>query len=468
MKVPAGSPHSTRMRLRNALLVGSLAFGAAGCNGCLLLPNITLLENNCESFPVPLESMAVVGEPVTFDLAIFTRCARSAPSATQAAVTVKGPDGSDVPHTLGTLEHNDPYANSIDVTFTPDRVGTYTITAEFEPKLGLVTYAVQAAAKRMGAPEQTIPWDGPTDCVGFTFTSKGTLSCMRHVPDNSSTPLAGNEVVTNRGQKLQGLGFVARGDVLWRINADQGMRVIERLVDDGTGFVRTHQSVNATAAGPMAIVEDDAWLTGSDTTLLRAHPEPDGTLTVTTVPRPGIGAQGLGGNARGLLIWWSDNPVTPRPQMTFVTPAGVGESKAMTGGEFVYKLIGFDEEVMWADFQYWTKEDAINRRSIAAFSAAGTPLAPVVEVRAEYAQFTDIKDADPAFAFFPPKVAVRRDPAPYGKPPTQPFAVPRLEKGAIVLETFDVGPGFEQIRSATRTHVFAIATDGKFVKVIDR
>ena len=63
---------------------------------------------------------------------------------------------------------------------------------------------------------------------------------------------------------------------------------------------------------------------------------------------------------------------------------------------------------------------------------------------------------------------LRRDPAPWDKPPTQPFVLPKLVNGAVVLELFDVGPGYEQLRSATRTHVFAIAMDGKFVKVIDR
>ncbi len=431
----------------------------AGCNSCLMLPNLTVLGTDCQYLNrKPFVSMAIVGEPFTLDSGLGMSCRRGAPPrASVATVTVTGPDGTKVPHTRAAITHGDYWVNGLEVTFTPERPGAHTVEVSFEPKVGTVKYEIQAAVKRTNPPEQIVAWDGPVDCVGFTFTSQGTLSCMRQVPGDP--PRA--EVITQRGQTLAGLAFAARGDVLWRITEESGMRVLERRADDGTTFALTHQAVNATATGPMAIIGEDLWLIGSTTTLLKAHPEANGTLTVTSVPRPDVPVFAIGGNAQTLMVWASEaQPIGTR--MALLTPEGTGELKRMGGDAFNHQISGVDDDVMWTNYDAWSAEDPSTYRRIAALSPSGS------EARAEISPYVELRRADPVFGFFPPRVSIRRDLVHMGQLPREPFVLPTLVSGAIVFELFEVGPGFEQLRSATRSHAFAIAMDQKSVKVISR
>lgn len=451
MKVLGAPSHSTVMRALALMLV------VVGSGGCLLDANKTLLGPDCTQFQLPLDRMIVAGEESTLQATQYSYCKRGiTKKPTKAVAHVKDAEGTEVTATVGeltTLGLN----NAVPVTFTPTHAGPWVLEVAFEPGLGSVRYEVQAVAIAH-PPEQVVAWSGPTDCVQLAVTSKQTLLCMRYLAHGDA------QIRTSYGEELVGVAFERDGDALWVLSKGG---LIERRVDDGAAFTVTHHGTFNGFTGPLAAQGGDVWVPNGLDQLTRVHPEADGTFSTTSLPRPKLRVDAIAGNDRGLMLWTTD-PDPNHPAVLFVDPAGVAQTTKVSTPNSTQHLQAADGDLMWVETEFWNDVDHIQRVKLAVKRISGPVNAPLTESDLEFSQHIELPYVSSAvFGSAPPVLALSA--RGQGNVALHPrVAVTKFDGTTLSLETYPVGDGFDQIHSATRTHAFAFALDGKSVKIFTR
>ncbi|MBS1151997.1 MAG: hypothetical protein H6Q89_3695, partial [Myxococcaceae bacterium] len=296
----------------------------------------------------------------------------------------------------------------------------------------------------------------PLGCVGYEIDDLDTALCVTH--ERPSAP----QILTSRGQVLEGNAFAVSGNVLWRLASFGGASGIERLEDDGTAFRATHRVLTAFAtAGAVVADGDEAWVLGSATTssgslsLLHLTPEQDGGIAIQSTAVPGTAAAGVALGKDAALLF------TGPWQMALATRDGGLVALEDTG-----HLVGADPEVLWLEDNADPLAEP-NQRSGAqnlkvAWAGQGELRTPMLQLPRRC--FLNPRHRIHFGAPLVPMSAVSGGPeAPVGS-----FAVPRFSGAQISLENFDAGTEFAPVSAVTRRHAFARALDGSALKIFER
>ncbi len=428
----------------------ALALFLSGCGGGGGLGGFInqTLGPDCTSTPQNADGIAVVGRPTLVRLQIMTRCTRSAPLRdTTVEITVTGPADESVAHTASDLTHDQVFQNGVEVTFTPTSPGPWVVTANF-PRAGTARATLRAVPAWV-EPGTVATWDEIRRCSRFTFTSHGTLSCV-----NQTTWRGPVELRSQRGDALSGLAIASTGDTLWWLTKEG---TLERRVDNGALWAVTHQLPVMGASGPLAVDGDDVWFPNGKGQLAKAHPEPDGTLSLTTLPLPEkTDVSALAAGPAGLMIW-SDNQ-SAGPTMTAVSLAGKATTRSMAAPNGWGFLQGVDGDTLWVVRRSGTRNQLLAfRPSAEGMSEAATDL-PLEGGGG---------GAEPLLAAFHWALWVGAgtidqrayDPA---------SVVPRLEAGEIVLDAFVPGDGYQEVGIVSPDHLFAQSKDNASLKIFRR
>jgi hypothetical protein len=118
----------------------------------------------------------------------------------------------------------------LSVTLKPQEAGDYVVRILFEPGLGAVNHNFSAFRESAAPVAESVNY---TDCTALFRTPNGTVVCEQNTNGMKTTSLrrgAGAAVV------LPGGDIAVVGNTLWIQNKDS----LDRFVDNGTNFVRTH------------------------------------------------------------------------------------------------------------------------------------------------------------------------------------------------------------------------------------
>lgn len=479
------SPHRLRRRFRprrptdsgtlervNATTCASLLaccwLSACGQGGCVVFHHPVAPDGGpCRFEELRFERFLTVGEQAQVEFGLDENCYADIqevfPVRLTAVVEVFDPTGKSVPHTDAEPERrmvgSSHFEDAVKVTFTPDRPGTWRLSADFGAEFGKTVQDIEVVHWRGHARDRVIRWSVPPDCLGYELTDQATALCLQFTPPSASMPFA-LSVATSRGQVIEGTGFAVSGNVLWRLTSTAGASSVERLEDDGTAFSVTHSVFSPFAtAGALAASSNEAWLFGNATaqvgplSLLSLTPEQDGGISFEETPVPGRFALGVALGTEANLLFTDHLALAVRD--------GGLVSLEETG-----RLVGADPGALWF-------ED--NTDPLAPANSLGGPQ----ELKVAWAEAGGLRTATlplprqhflntrRRFHFGAPVVpmsAVSVGP----DAPTVSFAFPRLEGARISLESFDAGPDFEPVSAATARHAFARSLDGGELKIFDR
>lgn len=437
----------------------ALAVLLSGCGGGGLgsLLNQTL-GPDCTSTPEPADALAVVGHATTVHFAIRTVCTRSTvPRDSTVEVSVIGPAGEKVESQTSAIAHAQVFQNEVLVTFVPSSPGSWKVSAVF-PGVGEAHAALRAVEPRV-EPARVATWDEIRRCNFFTFTSHGTLSCISRPTWNGPV-----ELRSQRGDKLTGKALATTGDTLWWLTKEG---VLERRVDDGATWAVTHKLAVPGASGPLAVDGDDVWFPDGTALLTKAHPEPDGTLSLTWLARPEkTEVSALAAGPGGLMIW-SESSGSTGPTMTGISPTGKATFRSMAAPNGWGFLMGVDGDTLWVGRRnalrsemlgFSPSADGIREVStpVSRESAFGGPEAMLAAFHRPHSVGPHLSN-DQLELLTGKNVQLR--------PAT---LVPRIEAGAIALDAFLVGDDYFDVGIVSRDHAFAVSKDGNSLKVIAR
>lgn len=392
--------------------------------------------------------MVRVGQRVEFEAHLSSFCNGPAVRATQAQLTIVDPDNRSgrgqatftAPiQPFSTSEGHESVAElSSMVAFTPDVPGRWTVTVRFDPSLGDATFPFEAVAFR--APTATRIVDAPAlpaDCAQLGVTSAGTALCGR-----------AGQLITGRGQTLEGVSFAVRGDAVWRLTGDAGF-TLERWEDDGGTLALTHR---AASRGERVVATDDAaWalvptpfdaFTGTRPTLIeQARPLPDGGLDVIAREAPEVleaGALAVG--PAGVTVFGSN-----RAQYFF-------QLLPSDGGEGTRRPVPFQFSDGVEEGTVWLRDQTKLTAAPSGISTLDGPL----ELSRRPQSLTPYAPAIPLS--FPQRFPDAETA----------YTFPALGPGGITWDGIESPPGFFPARHATRELAFARSRDGGQVAALSR
>lgn len=382
-----------------------------------------------------------------------------APKATEVLVEVLDPDNRPAAATATPLRHSGGsgrFTVTTEVTFQVDRPGAWTVIARFEPNLGRDQFLVRTLAFRSdaGFREVAVP-ELPADCTGYGVTASGTPACLFSDPAQRGVA----PVLAIGAQRLSGARFAIDGDAVW-LQTGPPAQVQRQVANDAGVWEASHRYVlpSDLERSLLAAGHGHAYLfvassaTGQD--IARLTPESDGGVAVTRVPfGAGRAMLALAPGPTGVLVL-SHASTGVQSVAAVRTDGGI---QATSAGGIDNLPIGHDDGTLWLGRVVFdatlrgvgtvtalrTTGDALVSQSVGAlgptmgFPAAGlAPQTPLVRVLAE---------GDESW-----------------------IALPVLGSDELGIESFVVGPGYEEISSATRRHAFARSKDRQTLKIIDR
>ncbi len=154
------------IRVKRGLLVLSIVLLR-----CSPLPELP----PCKFSPAPIGELGFVGRPTTANLRITAICpeGRLAPRVKAFSTTVSDPGNRSVAHGA-TIDAS---ATGVVVSFTPDRPGSWYLTATLDD-LGTVQGTLIAVGRGGDGGAVTIDWPQHPTCAGLELTTNGTVLCF--------------------------------------------------------------------------------------------------------------------------------------------------------------------------------------------------------------------------------------------------------------------------------------------------
>jgi hypothetical protein len=381
---------------------------------------------------------AVAGEPSTVTLGLLQACPNSdahrATAADHVTVEVFDPDDQPVPFTVSeiirSLRGSSVVDTSVEVSFTPHRVGGWRINANFEPGVGRMSEVVQAIERHGDAGMRVLAVEFPPDCVEYSITEQGTALCATRGPHGAI------DLATGRGQRIPGSQFVVEPNAVWSVRHVPPM--VERWVDDGNALRLSHTlkpapSVRATSPGAGGLwMLGEAFIDSATYPLFSVEPQLDGGLLLQE-------RGSVSGESREILAGDPLSISGDRSVVTFLADGGSRRVSVPIGA-----FAGTDDSTHWLH-----NGDALTAiRPLAAATLQASVAIPS----------SGLPDRPLLLPSTPVIFSTDRSQA----------AVPQFDGTGIRLELYDSGPDYAPISTANSRHVFARSLDGKLLKVFDR
>jgi hypothetical protein len=408
------------------------------CQACQCAPTG---EAQCLASQRAVDGFLIAGKPSTVTVGVVAVCPNSdgqrSRAADQVTVEVFDPDDQPVAFTVSEINRTPGdviVPTSVEVSFTPDRVGGWRINTTFEPGIGRTSQVVQALEQRTDAGVRVVAVDLP-GCTQYAVTELGTVLCGTVNPHSGPSGVA-----TSRGQRLSGSVFAVDQNAVWSLSHASG--TLERWVDDGSALKLSHSLNTELFGGFVAPHSGGLWMSGShpmapsSVSVVRVEPELDGGLSLQKRATAPIGV--VRGMMVGDALFFSNEGSAV---VTFLADGG-SQNVTVPPGPFV----GTDETTLWI-------ESAVNGGLAAFRPRVGTPLQASVSLPLS---------GLPSFAMMVPFTPV------VGSLGGGTPAVPRFDGTQITLEYFDPGPDYAGVSSANSKHAFARSIDGKLLKIFDR
>jgi hypothetical protein len=437
-----------------------LMAGIALCVGCPppAPPFCQVTERRFDRFLVP-------GEPVKLTVGFDEGCAHFGPEPTttihvadQVMVEVRNPDDEAVAFTVTApmrTPGNFSFANTAEITFTPDRPGSYRVNAIFEPAIGRSQQVIEAVTPRPDAGVRVIPVTLPSDCQQYAVTDLGTVLCAYGVMNNSRIDEQ-STLATHRGQSLEAVAVAMDQNVVWRLTTEG---TLERLVDNGTSLEATHSRARMQVANSHAMAAGDGalWLASGQADqhpffkayLVAVRPAPDGGLDVEDKGLTEFVPGAVTVDEKAARIYGFTNTGNAPLVISFF-PDGGSSRFPVTGN-----LAGPEGDTFWF---------ITNFVNLTAVRQAGDAV-----LRSSVSLPKGIINLNSQRVLSPSTVIVpTAEPFRGGLAVNPPFAVPRFDGTSIVLETYDTGREYQSVSSATSRHAFARSIDGKSIKIFSR
>lgn len=245
--------------------------------------------------PVPASPVVVglVGTPVEIDLqlppAVF--CPEGNPVATDVMTEVVDAQNQPVAHQHTEATSNDVTGYRTRISFTPATPGAYSLTARFEPALGVARRQLQAVLDRSGeAPALRVTLGAACDDVwplGQVVLCRrgGEVAFIEDGGVTSTTPA---------------LGVLGAGDSAWVWSVDQ----VTRFTQGDGGLERLAHPVSP--AGGALAVTSTRWLQGRETRFFELAVEDGGLVERSWSVEPDAGPiSGPGLSRAGELVGWA-------------------------------------------------------------------------------------------------------------------------------------------------------------------
>lgn len=276
--------------------------------------------------PPPLVTLEARAVTVSLEFTPVIACAGGNPLATAVETQVLNPRQQPVPHSTSAPQSGGTQGYSTTVTFTPETPGLYSLSARFEPGLGVARREVLAVADRTAsAPAGTFHPPGPCDEVsalgpwavcasaarGLELFRDGGLEAVLPAELSALTAHAawtladggvtrwavdGDALVS---ASLEGVAFPGAGlahaatDDGWR--AVEGARFVEVAVDGGALLLAQAAALPVAASGRSGLLVVDGPAVAFDALAVDGGPlRDDGDGGVRTVCRVPLAADDAG------------------------------------------------------------------------------------------------------------------------------------------------------------------------------
>lgn len=269
-------------RVLRWLLASVVVISACGSNS----PPTPPCSKRLQKPPPPTVLLTLVGQPITasLDFPLVLACAGGNPIATSAVTEVLDAQLLPVPHDSTAPTSSDTQGYSTRVTFTPMTPGLYSLSARFEPGLGIARREVLVVIDRTAeAPAVVFTPEAPCDALGEV---PPFVLCERSADGVVDVYLGGARVQTEAADFVSpapGAAWTRAGETVTRwVPGDGGL--------DGTTF----DGLDVGAAGLTHAAEDDVlrFVAGDAYRELRAI---DGGLVATEVRTLEVAASGRSG-----------------------------------------------------------------------------------------------------------------------------------------------------------------------------
>lgn len=232
-------------RLVRWLLASVVVISACGSNS----PPGAPCSKKLQPSPPPTVLLTLVGQPITasVDFPLVVVCAGGNPIATSVVTEVLDARLQPVPHDATAPTSSDTQGYSTRVTFTPTTPGLYTLSARFEPGLGIARREVLVVVDRTAEPPAVV-FTPETPCDALSELGPYVL-CERATAGVVDVYAGGVRVQSEPADFVSaapGAAWTRAGDVVTRwVPGDGGL--------EGTSF----DGVDAGAVGLTHAAEDD-------------------------------------------------------------------------------------------------------------------------------------------------------------------------------------------------------------------
>lgn len=410
--------------------------------GCACSP-VAVGPNRCRAQELTFERLLRIGEPVDAIIGVQEICDDIPPTgfhtATRVDVEVVSPSGTQHPFVASAPHRSDggfrSFENYVEVTFTPDRPGTWELRANFEPSIGQTRRFLLALPGFSDAGYRDVDAGMLGECTQYDITPQGTVFCSFNANNKPTT-----SITTQRGQTIEGRRLAFGGGALWRLTTD-GLHV-DRFVDDGTQFRATHSGAVVLEKDTLAAANGEgAWLftTAPDAStpsrLIHLEPEPDGGVTSAIQSTMHFDAVALSPQPDQVQVMGYTGPAGAA-LMTF-GPDG-GTRLTTLAADLIY-LVGVNDQTIWLSGM----GVIANTTHPARFPASGL-----------IASFS----SGDTFWPYPTMVSAQYRP--------ELALAPREDDAGLSLEVFE-NTATRRVVTVTRAHVFAQSSDGT-LRIYDR
>jgi hypothetical protein len=414
-------------------------------------PPVPIDNSPCRIATRPFTEFLVPGMPARVRLRLSVSCPDGTlgPKLDDFTSEVLDPDNKAVAHSAEKDTSGEFNSVGVVLSFTPDRPGTWHLSATLNPGVGIAQGSIEVVEWRGDAGVQLFDWPNHPVCDAVDLTGKGSAVCLRNTGDSFLSREF--EWVVHRPGGVDESHFAASmvviDDVVWSLRGN----TLERRVDDGVTVGLTHSTALATlntSERPPALAawREHAWVLDGGQ-LLHVETVSDGGLAIDSrqvfAPEASnvFGPAGLAVGPDRLLL------VGGEPGFQAVISGGTFDGGFRHATQGLIHL-GSDPETIWLN--------------------SGEVLIAVAPRAGGFEQQTLILPEGSAFGFASVATRGRARVVPMFAAVAVPSVVPRLDPGRIALELYDAGPEFQPVGFATRRHAFAWSLDGGRLKAFDR